>query len=485
MDFPAGTDAEARNIISSALEGQLTEQQAKKLAARDAMLVQFALLAVTSRIAALQAALGSAQAISPATPSGQIPIYSKPTARRRKGKPGARPGHKGSRRQPPLKIDRHEEHRLARCPDCGGRLQRCQRSRTRIIVDIPAEIQAEATEHTIHRDFCPACKSHVEPIVPDALPKAALGHRAVALTSWLHYGLGVTIDQIVAVLSYHLRTPLTPGGLVAMWQRLARILQAWYDQIGEQARQSTVLHADETGWRVQGKTHWLWCFTSQQTCYYLIDRCRGSPALQKFFLEAFDGVLVRDFWAPYDAVLVGDHQCCLVHLLRELEKVDQSNDSPVWLAFAKKLRRLLRDGIRLRKRPDFSSERHASRIQRLDARLIELAEGEYEDADARRLAKRLSKYRDGIFTFLDYQDVPFENNHAERQIRPAVVLRKNSQSNRSEKGAATQAVLMSVYQTLKLRGHDPLVVIAGALRDYVCTGELPPLPDAAEIAADG
>jgi len=33
-------------------------------------------------------------------------------------------------------------------------------------------------------------------------------------------------------------------------------------------------------------------------------------------------------------------------------------------------------------------------------------------------------------------------------IRPAVVLRKNNRCNRSEKGAATQAVLMSVCQTL-------------------------------------
>jgi len=60
--------------------------------------------------------------------------------------------------------------------------------------------------------------------------------------------------------------------------------------------------------------------------------------------------------------------------------------------------------------------------------------------------------------------VPFDNNLAERMIRPAVVLRKNSQSNRSERGAAVQAVLMSIYQTLKLRGHDPLATITKALR---------------------
>jgi transposase len=61
-------------------------------------------------------------------------------------------------------------------------------------------------------------------------------------------------------------------------------------------------------------------------------------------------------------------------------------------------------------------------------------------------------------------------------IRPAVILRKNSQSNRSDRGARTQAVLMSVYRTLRLRGHDPLRTIADALRTYLQTGQLPPLP---------
>ncbi len=83
---------------------------------------------------------------------------------------------------------------------------------------------------------------------------------------------------------------------------------------------------------------------------------------------------------------------------------------------------------------------------------------------------------DYIFTFLEYENVPFENNFAERQIRPVVILRKNSQSNRSEQGAATQAVLMSVYRTLRLRGLNPTKTIANALKTYPSTSQLPPLP---------
>ena len=121
-----------------------------------------------------------------------------------------------------------------------------------------------------------------------------------------------------------------------------------------------------------------------------------------------------------------------MHLLRELEKVDQHNDSREWQAFAKKLRRLVRDGIRLRKRPDFEPRRYESRIRLIDRRLTALAQWRgpdgkpvYRDADALRLAKRLRKHWDHLFTFLDLPEVPFDNNLAERYIRPAVILRKN------------------------------------------------------------
>jgi transposase len=107
---------------------------------------------------------------------------------------------------------------------------------------------------------------------------------------------------------------------------------------------------------------------------------------------------------------------------------------------------------------------------------VALSQATYADADASRLANRLHKHLDELFTFLDYPAVPFDNNLAERMIRPAVILRKNCQCNRSEKGAAVQAVLMSVYRTLKLRGHDPLATITSALRTHLATGQLPPLP---------
>lgn len=467
------------------LAGRLTEEQAAHLAAAGPEAVRLALLAASARILTL-----GRYAPSPSTPSGALPPHLKPPAkgtRRRKKKPGARDGHPGSRRKAPPVIDARAEHRLEMCPGCGGELQRCQRTRTRLIEDIPQEITPVVTEHTIHRDYCPQCKMHVEPVVPDAMPNATLGHHVIALSSWFHYGLGVTIGQTRDILASPLHAQVTAGGLVDAWGRMAEALRPWQEQIADELRATACLHADETGWRVDGQTHWLWCFCDADSCLYLIDRSRGGEALRRFFTEAFAGTLVSDFWAAYQLVAADDRQYCLVHLLRELEKVDERNRSLAWADFAKLLRRLVRDGIRLRKRSDFTPERYQRRISLINRRLNKLAndaiDGVYADADAQRLGERISRHRDHLFTFLDKPHVPFENNHAERLIRPAVILRKNILCNRSAGGADTQAVLMSIFRTLKLRGHDPTKTIASALRQLLQTGKLPPLP--VKSAADG
>ena len=495
-----GTEAHILNAgrrwLDAVLAGTLTEAQAMHQHADPETLVM-ALLAASRRIAeqgSLIDQLRSPTSISsttatttgatldPSTPSGMQPVYTKantPKSKRRR-KPGAKTGHQGCSRPAPLKIDHHVKHApLKCCPCCGETVEPPRQYRKRTIEDIPHDARVEATEHEVPRQWCGKCKKHVEPIVTDALPKCKLGHRVSILTAWFHYGLGITIGQVIDILQHHLHTRLSGGGMSATWQRLARIFEPWYEQIEKQAKNSSFLHADETGWRVDGQTHWLWCFTNPKNAYYMIDRSRGSPALQKFFTEAFEGVLVTDFWRAYESVCADERQYCLVHLLREIEKVDQRNDSDEWRAFAKQLRRLLRDGMRLRKRADYDRGRYESRVLRINTRLNALADEDYIDADTDRLAKRLRRHRDYLFTFLDYPDVPAENNFAERQIRPAVIMRKNSQSNRSGKGAATQAILMSVHRTLKLRGLPPIETMIDALKVYMATGQLPPLPDVA------
>lgn len=454
---------------------QLTAEQAHAIYEQGEEAVVFALLELARRWA--QANGRNASVSSPATPSGMTPIHQKPAVKKRGKKPGRKAGHPGSRREPPEKIDQWVSHRAKCCPECAGRLCKCAETRVRYVEDIPADLKPVVTEHTIHRDWCPRCKKKVEPRVPDALPGSTIGNRTLVMSSWLHYGLGNTLSQIVEVFNHHLYFRLTPGGLTQQWYRLQEILHPWYEQIQQEALDSAVLNADETGWRVNGRGHWLWCFTTPRLTYYLIDRRRGRPVLARFFRQQFAGTLVTDFWGAYNSVVCASRQTCLPHLLRDLEHVEKyKQPGRNWRKFAKKLRRLLGDAMRLKRREVIAPQSLASQRSRLYDRLDELIASPWKDQQARRLIKRLRRHRDHLLTFLDKADVPYDNNAGERAIRPAVIIRKNSYCNRSERGANTQAVLMSIYRTLKQRGHDPLQTITQALATYLTTNQLPPIP---------
>jgi transposase len=472
-------NAEPLEIHGIRLGPELTEEQARAIFALGEQAVVFALLAQAKSLAEHNGdRLAGSRRDDPSCPSGQKAPYEKPNQKRRKKKPGCKQGHEGHCRAKPDHVDHREQHRASHCPDCGGTLKKCNVSRQRYIEDIPQDVHVEITEHTIHRDWCPRCRKMVEPKVPDALPNATIGNRLLVMSAWLHYALGNTISQILSVFNFHLQFILTPGGLVQMWHRLAEILKSWYEEIAEEIVLAGVLHADETGWRINGLLGWLWCFTTPSATLFAIERSRASPVVLKFITEQFAGVLVSDFWAAYN-ILVCAKQKCLVHLLRDLERVERYKDTGGdWARFAKKLRRLIRDAIRLRKRRDeMAPATYERRYHRIEQRLRLMIEMDWTNREARRLVKRLRRHQHELFTFVLGHEVPFENNFAERIIRQAVIMRKNSYNNRSDKGASTQAILMSVFTTLKQRGLNPIKIVEQALRTYITTGKLPALKD--------
>ncbi len=256
--------------VEPGLTREMTREDAEALVRNDPERAAFLLMALSAKLAQLQAA--------PSAPSSATPVYLKPTTssgRKKKTKRGAKPGHTGTRRAAPPRIDRREQHAAERCPDCDSPLTPCtgkRATRTRVIEDIPADIQSEVVEHTIQRGYCASCKKTVEPNVPDALPGSTFGHRLVVFMAWLRFGLGVTLSQIREVMNAHLQFRVSDGGIVSASHRIAAILTPWYEQIAAAVKTAGVVNADETGWRVLGKTHWLWCFCSPSATYYMINR---------------------------------------------------------------------------------------------------------------------------------------------------------------------------------------------------------------------
>jgi transposase len=220
----ATTDTFDSASLQALLGPQLTAERARLIFQRGQEAVAVALMCLAKRLAEKPPAATSAD---PSTPSGQTPPYAKPTAKGRAEPRGAGIGHPGARRPTPPRIDARQDHSLQACPDCHRPVKRRRASRTRIVEGIPADITPVVAQHTIPGYWCPGCRTTVEPVVPDALPGSSIGLRVVVLSAWLHSPLGTTLAQIIDVFDFHLRFPLSAGGLVPMWHRLREIVSAW------------------------------------------------------------------------------------------------------------------------------------------------------------------------------------------------------------------------------------------------------------------
>ena len=416
--------------------------------------------------------------VSPTTPSGMTPPYLKPTRGKRKKPPGRKKGHPGISRLRPEEVDDFKEHTLEHCPECHSPVKDPIKTYTRYVEDIPAIEKPEVTEHTLHGYWCSRCKKVVFPALTDALPNAMIGLRLVVFTAWLHYLVGVSVNNIVKILSVVCRFKISAGGLTQAWVNLARLLEPAYDHIGESISRSGVLNADETGWRLNGITHWLWCFTTKTLCYYLITKSRGSPVIREVLGSVFNGILICDFWGAYNKITALAKQRCFYHLFTELAKVDKINKSPTWKAFRKMLIRLLKDAVRLSQRKaQLSPEQYNSRKRRLYHRLEQILYFHpYGDKDIKRLIKRLSRHKAELFTFLEHENVSPYNNHAEQQMRKPVLARKVSQQNRSEQGAKTQAILMSLFRTAELQGQNPIEVVLSLAKSAIADSAVREMP---------
>ncbi len=405
---------------------------------------------------ALQAQGAANTPISPTTPSGMQPVYLKPRPRRRARTPGRKPGHPGAHRAAPSHMDERIEHTLTHCPHCKSPVGDSIRQHTRHIENIPPVVP-QVSAHTVHGYWCPQCKRIVSATVSAALPHSTLGLRFVVYTAWLHYFVGVSVGNCVKIATPSLGFSISPGGLTLAWKQLAARLEGDYEALLLAMRNRAVLHADETGWRINGVTCWLWAFACAQSCYYLIDPHRGADVVKRVLGTLFPGILITDFWCAYNAIETLAKQKCYFHLFTELIKVDKLSTTRSWRQFRKTLARLLKDAVRLGEtRHTFAAPRYARRKVKLHRRLDQLIAASWQDPHAQRLVKRLRRHRHEMLTFLDHDGVSPYNNHAEQQMRVAVHTRKVSQQNRSIEGAKAHAMFLSLFRTANLQKRNPI-----------------------------
>ena len=420
--------------------------------------------------------------LSPAAPSGVKPpaikpqtsgTKKKPGANKKKKKPGRKPGFKGTSRKKPdeAEINGHKEHSLDECPQCGDKFERPTSQRQRIIIDTHIPKECDVTQHAINQYWCCNCRSMKEGTVTDAFPGNTIGIKASVYSAFLHYYLGMSISKVQSVLNIS-GLKVSSGALVNSWKNLAKSYTPFYNEILTEIRNTKgALHADETGYREHGQRRWLWTFCTKTAALFVIRPSRGSDVALEILGKSFGGILVTDFWKPYLSVIPRFHQWCVAHFLREFKKIEfrQDKPPPEYWKFRKKVMRLFKDALSFSKRRKSTAEERASAQKRFLKRLDDIvSQGHmYEYKDILRLVKRLRIYRDGFLTFVKFRNVDATNNHGERTIRFAVLIRKIQFHTMSAEGSATMEIMMSVFKTLDMRRQDVFQVALAMAKEEI------------------
>jgi transposase len=393
-------------------------------------------------------------------------------------KPGRPKGHAAALRPMPAKIDVHETVAVpidnfgkACCPDCRAQLSDVKHHERLVEEIVPSKVLTTCYHTT--SGWCGHCRRQVEsrnenqPPAWD-LPHAQLGLNALCTAMMMRVCYRLPVRQVVRLFLDLPGLKISPGAIVKQIKRVGQWLEKQYHRLKLVIRAAGVVHADETGWRTNGKNGFLWTLSTADHTVYHVDRSRSAKVIAELLGEAFGGrgdqTLVSDFYSVYDQ-FDGPQQKCLAHLLRELRDTIAKRPELAQHAFFKRCKRLVQDMLRLKKhRGKLKAEIYRRRVERVERRLQALANPTWNDADADRLSGRLHKYRAKLTTFLHKKEVDGTNNAAERALRPAVVMRKITGGSRSAQGAKAWSILASVMRTAEQQGRDVFETLKQLLR---------------------
>ena len=367
---------------------------------------------------------------------------------------------------------------LQDCPQCGGQL-RAIRAHEQYVADIPV-VEPTITCYVTYSGYCPDCQERVRSQHPEQTSRAAgaagvlVGPRAKALAADLKHRLGASYGKVSEALNDAFGLQVSRSGWCQADQRLAQTARPVYQALVEAVRRSSVVHADETGWRIGTLSAWLWVFTNQEVSVYAIRDNRSSDVVIDILGQEFHGILASDCFVAYDEKRLADwlKQKCVGHLLRELSEMKASKSGRA-VRLAQDLTAVLQAALSLKTaKPTLDPTTFAQQAQTLEARLDALVNPQrrLKDTDNLRFAKRLRKHRPHLLRFLYVEGLEATNNQAERMLRPAVITRKTNGCNRTRTGAETHAILSSVLVTC--RQHS--IPILDYLVQLQQVGETPP-----------
>jgi len=364
---------------------------------------------------------------------------------------GAQKNHKPQFRKKTSVIDHLEIIDIDRCPDCGcDCLSRTHEERERCVEDIPIQITV-TTRYIIRRRYCRNCKKMVEGRISDALPHARIGIRAMLAVVWLKVGLRLTVSAIPQVLQKFCGLKISEGEVVNICNQVTAALGPYYNELLEEVRTAEARYMDETSWREQGKTIWMWAFVTKGVTLYKIAQSRGHEVPLEVLGPNPSGVDIHDRFGAYNVLAqkTGNRpeQLCWFHLLGDSKELAQ---------FCGEEGKQIHSEMKsiLKRAKSFENNGRSEDVEKLVQEIESLFDRKYVTTKCQKFAKKMLKERDKLFVFVTNPNVEATNNRAERAVRPYVVLRKVSGGTKSPQGTKNVEVLASAIQTCRLNGTD-------------------------------
>ncbi|MHB1630431.1 MAG: IS66 family transposase [Bacilli bacterium] len=410
--------------------------------------------------------------------------YKKPnpqSLRGKSGKPsGGQPGHKGHHLAVTDNPDHIVTHSPSSCQKCGRsldgvRVESYDRRQVRELV-----VRFETSEHRAEILCCPDCRHRNQAPFPADVPFQV--QYGPALKSFLSYGSIyqlIPFERLTELLFDLTGHSVSEGTLYNTNQMLYGQLDSYETSVKEQLLAAPVVHFDESGLRVKGKTHWLHSASNHELTYYTAHQKRGQDGMDAAgILPEYNGVAVHDGWSSYWGYPC-QHALCNIHHERELKAVVE-NDKQTWASDLTQLLHQMNHAVRAATAlehdrltdvqiSDFEST-YAEIIQRglaenpLAPRPDTRKRGRVKKSKTRNLLERLDQNREAVLLFIRDFRVPYTNNQAEQDVRMIKVHQKVSGTFRSTEGAKIFCRIRGYLSTLKKQGLPVLEYLQHAIR---------------------
>jgi transposase len=304
------------------------------------------------------------------------------------------------------------------------------------------------TRHDVGWSWCQGCRKY-HGAVHEKLSYTKYGPNLHAYVTYLKFDLGLTLGKIQRLLIEQYKLKISTGVISEMIARTRKRFKSEYDELKTGLKETRYLNADETGWRNGGNNEWLWSFSNDKVSVYTIVPSRAQKVVKAVLGDEYGGVLISDFYGGYNKIIC-EKQKCWTNLLRELHVLKQKHPKSLEVEyFANRLKRFFERACELKEKYN-RGEDIDCQIKRLETDTINFLTKKFSQEKLNTLIKRMTKYYCELYTFIK-KDIEPTNNPAEREIRPAVLMRKTSYCNRSDQGRDNQAILMSLIATSKKR----------------------------------